>query len=184
MQLLSPTASEAILKTLETRFLKDKDRFPALEWKDIELKFKNHPEKLWSVNEMEKTGGEPNLLSFDTATAVYIFCDFSKESPKERRSYCYDREALEARKKFKPSNNALDVATAMGIELMTENQYRQLQSVIPVDTKTSSWLQTPDEIRSLGGAIFGDCRYNTVFIYHNGADSYYAARGFRGILKL
>ncbi len=155
-----------------------------MNWSDIQTKLEQNLNKLWSLNEMEKTGGEPNLLEFDSDTKEYVFCDFSKESPSKRRSLCYEREALESRKKHKPVNSAIDFASKIGIELLNENQYRKLQSISEFDTKTSSWLKTPDNIRKLGGAIFGDFRYGQVFIYHNGADSYYAARGFRGILKI
>ena len=181
---LKQTEIESILKILRSRFEIHKERFEELNWSDIQTKLEQNLNKLWSLNEMEKTGGEPNLLEFDSDTKEYVFCDFSKESPSKRRSLCYEREALESRKKHKPVNSAIDFASKIGIELLNENQYRKLQSISEFDTKTSSWLKTPDNIRKLGGAIFGDFRYGQVFIYHNGADSYYAARGFRGILKI
>ena len=158
------------------------NRHQGLEWEKVQTKLEANPEKLWSLNEMERTGGEPDIIGYDNTTGEYLFCDCSAESPKGRRSLCYDRAALEARKKNKPKNNALDMAAAIGIEPLTEEQYRELQKLGRFDTKTSSWLKTPAEIRKLGGAIFGDCRYDHVFIYHNGAESYYAARGFRGLL--
>jgi hypothetical protein len=172
-----------LLSKLKTRFEK-MDRFKELEWSKIHEKIVQNNSTFWSLNEMEETGGEPNVFSYDNNTDQYYFCDFSKESPKGRRSICYDRDAQESRKKFKPKNNAMDMAADMGIELITEEQYRKLQELGDFDTKTSSWLKTPEKIRKLGGAIFGDFRYDTVFIYHNGAESYYAARGFRGILKV
>ena len=181
---LSKQEIESIFEILKSRFENSQDRFEHLNWTDIRNKIEQNLEKLWSLNEMEKTGGEPNLLEFNKDNKEYIFCDFSKQSPTKRRSLCYDREALEARKKFKPADSAKDVATKMGIELMNEVQYNKLQEINEFDTKTSSWLKTPEKIRKLGGAIFGDFRYGQVFIYHNGADSYYAARGFRGILKI
>lgn len=175
---------ESILGILSSRFDHDQSRFPNLFWDDVRAKLEENPGKLWSLHEMEKTGGEPNLLEYLPEKDQLLFCDFSKESPAQRRSLCYDREALESRKKFKPADSAVDVAKGMGISLMNETLYRKLQSIRPCDTKTSSWLQTPPNIRALGGAIFGDRRYNQVFIYHNGAESYYTARGFRGILKI
>lgn len=175
---------DSILEILKSRFDKSKDRLKGLSWADLQSKLKDNKAKLWSINEMEKTGGEPNVLAFNRDKNEYIFCDFSKESPAQRRSLCYDQEALTARKKYKPADSAKNVASKMGIELMNEEQYRKLQSIGEFDTKTSSWLETPKAIRKLGGAIFGDFRYGQVFIYHNGADSYYAARGFRGILKI
>ena len=181
---LSPEQREELLKTLKTRFEKNRPRHKDLEWAEVETKLKASAEKLWSLNEMENTGGEPDVVDHDKKTGEYIFYDCSAESPKDRRSLCYDRAALEARKEAKPKNNAIDLATAMGIELLSEEQYRQLQKLGKFDAKTSSWLTTPSDIRKLGGAIFGDYRYGTVFIYHNGADSYYAARGFRGSLKV
>ncbi len=184
MKNLTFQEKELILKTLQQRFELVQNRFKALEWNDIQTKLEKNPNKLWSLNEMEKTGGEPNVLEYNSDTNEFIFCDFSKQSPSKRRSLCYDRQALEARKKFKPENSVQDVASAMGINVMNEIQYKKLQSLGEFDTTTSSWLQTPESIRKLGGAIFGDFRYGRVFIYHNGADSYYAARGFRGIIDI
>lgn len=181
---LSKDQRENILQTLKTRFEDNIDRHKDLEWDEIEKKLSASDKKLWSLNEMERTGGEPDVFKYDKDTGEYIFYDFSGESPRGRRSVCYDHEAQESRKKFKPENNALDMAAAMGIELLTEKQYRELQKLGNFDTKTSSWIKTPPEIRKLGGAIFADFRYNHVFIYHNGAESYYAARGFRGSLKV
>ena len=174
------------LQILKTRFEKNMDRHKGLEWNNIQarLEDENSTEKFWSLNEMEETGGEPDVTDYDNETGEYVFCDCSPESPKGRRSLCYDRKALESRKEFNPKNNAVDVASAMGIELLTEKQYRKLQQLGSFDTKTSSWIKTPDDIRELGGAIFCDRRYNTVFVYHNGAESYYAARGFRGLLRI
>lgn len=176
--------SRQLLYTLKDRFEKNMNRHNGLDWSDIEAKLKSNPERLWSLHEMENTGGEPDVVEFDRERDEYIFYDCTPESPKGRRSFCYDRKALEARKKYKPENNVMDVAAEMGIELLTKEQYLKLQKLGPFDTKTSSWLKTPDNIRELGGAIFGDFRYGQVFIYHNGADSYYAARGFRGLLRV
>lgn len=173
-----------LLETLKQRFEKHMDRHKGLNWSNIEKKLKNNPEKLWSLNVMEKTGGEPDVVGEDKKTGEFIFIDCATESPKGRRSTCYDREGLESRKEHKPKDNAIDMAKNMGVELLTEDQYRELQKLGNFDMKTSSWLQTPPEIRALGGAIFGDFRYNHVFIYHNGAQSYYAARGFRGALRV
>jgi len=181
---LTPQESDYILEILKSRFEESKDRLKGVSWMEVRSKLEQHPDKVWSINQMEKTGGEPNVLAFNHDKNEYTFCDFSKESPAQRRSLCYDQEALAARKKYKPADSAKNVATKMGIELMNEEQYRLLQSTGEFDTKTSSWLETPKAIRGLGGAIFGDFRYGQVFIYHNGADSYYAARGFRGILKI
>jgi hypothetical protein len=181
---LSKDQEEALIQNLKSRFENNKAHYKQLDWAKIETKLKTNPGKLWVLNEMEKTGGEPGLLSYDSKTDEYTFCDFSKESPKGRRSLCYDREALESRKKFKPENSALELAEEIGIQILDEEQYRELQQFGNFDTKTSSWLKTPAEIRKLGGAIFGDFRYGKVFIYHNGAESYYAARGFRGFLKV
>lgn len=181
---LSLEQREELLRTLEARFEKNMNRHKGLEWAKIQARLEANTEKLWSLNEMEITGGEPDVVGHDNTTDEYIFYDCSVESPKGRRSVCYDREALESRKKHKPENNAIDMATAMGIELLTEEQYRELQKLENFDMKTSSWIQTPENIRNLGGAIFCDYRYDTVFVYHNGADSYYAARGFRGSLKV
>ncbi|OGU33986.1 MAG: hypothetical protein A2068_10810 [Ignavibacteria bacterium GWB2_35_6b] len=183
-QELSPKQHEELLKTLKARFEKNMNRHKGLEWIKVEAKLAAITEKLWSLNEMEKTGGEPDVVGYDKKTGEYIFYDCSAESPKDRRSLCYDREALESRKEHKPKNNAVDTAEVMGIELLTEEQYRELQKLGEFDTKTSSWVQTPDEIRKLGGAIFCDRRYDHVFTYHNGAESYYAARGFRGSLRI
>ncbi|GGA80385.1 hypothetical protein GCM10008015_21360 [Flavobacterium palustre] len=181
---LTATELEALLKIIKSRFEQNRNRHEGLEWNKVQAKLEANPEKLWSLNEMEKTGGEPDVVNYDKNTGAYIFYDCSAESPKERRSLCYDRQALDSRKENKPKNNVEDVAAAMGITLLSETEYRELQKLGKFDTKTSSWIQTPDEIRKLGGAIFADFRYNNVFIYHNGAESYYAARGFRGALKV
>jgi Protein of unknown function (DUF4256) len=175
---------EELLKALKARFDKNMNRHKGLEWVQVQAKLKANAEKLWSLNEMEKTGGEPDVVGHDKKTGEYIFYDCSGESPKGRRSICYDREALESRKEHKPADNAIDMAAAMGIELLTEEQYRELQKIGKFDTKTSSWVKTPSAIRKLGGALFCDRRYDTVFVYHNGAESYYAARAFRGSLKV
>jgi len=181
---LPRAAREALMKALKARFEKNMDRHRGLEWAAIEAKLEGDREKLWSLNEMERTGGEPDVVGRDRKTSEYLFFDCAAESPRERRSLCYDREALESRKEFKPKDSAMNLAAAMGIELLTETQYRELQELGEFDTKTSSWLRTPSEIRKLGGAIFGDRRYGRVFVYHNGAESYYAARGFRGSLRV
>lgn len=181
---LSLEEKEALLTILKNRFTKNSNRHKDLRWDAIQSKLEANPKKLWSLNEMEKTGGEPDVIGFDQSTNEYLFCDCSTETPKERRSYCYDREALDSRKEHKPVNSVLDVANAMGIELLDETQYKELQKLGKFDTKTSSWIKTPDKIRKLGGALFADYRYDTVFIYHNGASSYYAARGFRGVLRV
>jgi hypothetical protein len=181
---LSPEQREELLKTLKARFDRNKDRHKGLEWAPIQAKLESYPEKLWSLYEMERTGGEPDVVGHDKKTGEYIFCDCSPESPKGRRSLCYDREALESRKENKPENSAVDLAQAMGIELLAEEQYRELQKLGNFDTKTSSWVKTPSNIRKLGGALFCDRRYDTVFVYHNGAESYYAARAFRGSLSV
>jgi len=181
---LSPAQCEELIATLEKRFQKYVDRHKDLSWIMVEAKLKTNPERLWSLNEMECTGGEPDVVGYDEKTNEYIFYDCSVESPINRRSLCYDREAWESRKEHKPENNAVDIADAMGIELLTAEQYRSLQKLGNFDLKTSSWIKTPSEIRLLGGAIYGDRRYDTVFIYHNGAESYYAARGFRGSLRV
>ncbi|MEH7883753.1 DUF4256 domain-containing protein [Bacillus sp. JJ1609] len=181
---LSPEQRDELLGTLKERFEKNMNRHEGLEWAKVQAKLEANTEKLWSLNEMEGTGGEPDVVGQDKETGEYIFYDCSAESPKDRRSVCYDREALESRKKHKPENSAMNMATAMGIELLTEEQYRELQELGNFDLKTSSWVQTPANIRKLGGAIFCDRRYDTVFMYHNGADSYYAARGFRGSLRV
>ena len=175
---------EELLRTLKARFEKNMNRHQSLEWAKIQAKLEANAEKLWSLNEMESTGGEPDVVGFNKNTEEYILYDCSVESPKGRRSICYDREALESRKEHKPENNAIDMAAAMGIELLTEEQYRELQRLGNFDLKTSSWVKTPADIRKLGGAIFCDRRYDTVFVYHNGAESYYAARGFRGSLRV
>ncbi|WP_059172510.1 DUF4256 domain-containing protein [Bacillus sp. FJAT-27445] len=181
---LSPKQHEEILGTLKTRFEKNMDRHQGLEWDKVQGKLDKNPAKLWSLNEMESTGGEPDVIGHGEKTDEYIFYDCSAESPKGRRSICYDREALESRKQHKPQNSAMDMAADMGIEILTEEQYRELQKLGSFDTKTSSWVKTPENIRKLGGAIFCDRRYDTVFVYHNGAESYYAARGFRGSLRV
>jgi len=181
---LSEEQREELLGILKARFEKNKNRHKGLEWAKVRARLEANPEKLWSLSEMEKTGGEPDVVSLDKKTGEYIFYDCSAESPKGRRSVCYDREALNARKEFKPKTSALDMAEAMGIELLTEEQYRELQQLGEFDTKTSSWVGTPSAIRKLGGAVFCDRRYDTVFLYHNGAESYYAARGFRGLLRV
>lgn len=181
---LTSENQEEILKVLKNRFEKNIHRHQALKWDQVQAKLETNLEKLWSLNEMERTGGEPDVVDYDQASGEYIFFDCSAQSPDGRRNVCYDRKALEARKKFPPEESAMNMAAAMGIELLTEEQYRALQKLGQFDTKTSSWLKTPADIRKLGGAIFGDRRYNTVFIYHNGADSYYASRGFRGVLRV
>lgn len=181
---LSAKQREELLKTLEDRFEKNRNRHKDLEWAKVLAKLEADKEKLWSLHEMETTGGEPDVVGYDKKLGVFLFYDCAAESPKGRRSFCYDREALEARKEHKPANNAIDVAAAMGAELLTEEQYRGLQKLGSFDTKTSSWVKTPASIRKLGGAIFCDRRYDTVFMYHNGAESYYAARGFRAALSV
>ena len=181
---LSPEQREELLKTLKGRFEKNSNRHNGLEWAKVQAKIEANTEKLWSLNEMERTGGEPDVVAYYKESDEYIFYDCSAESPKGRRSICYDHEALEARKEHKPDNSAVEMATDMGIELLTEEQYRNLQLLGNFDTKTSSWIKTPAAIRKLGGALFCDRRYNTVFLYHNGADSYYGVRGFRGTLKV
>jgi hypothetical protein len=181
---LSPHQSEELLTTLKARFQKNMQRHKGLNWLDIRAKLETNAEKLWSLNEMEITGGEPDVVGYDKMTREYIFYDCSVESPKGRRSACYDDEALESRKEFKPKNSANGMARQMGIELLSEQQYRELQQLGNFDTKTSSWVKTPAAIRELGGALFCDRRYNHVFLYHNGAESYYAARGFRGSLRV
>lgn len=181
---LSPEQHDGLLHTLKTRFDKNMDRHQELEWAGVQAKLEAQPEKLWSLHEMERTGGEPDVVDHDKQTDEYVFCDCSAESPKGRRSVCYDREALESRKEHKPQDSAIDMAAAMGIELLSEEQYRELQKLGSFDLKSSSWVKTPDNIRKLGGAIFCDRRYDTVFVYHNGAESYYAARGFRGLLRV
>jgi hypothetical protein len=181
---LLPEQCAEILRILKARFEKNKNRHKELEWAEVQAKLEANTEKLWSLYEMEKTGGEPDVVGIDNETGEYIFYDCSAESPKDRRSVCYDGEALDSRKEHKPKNSAIDLATAMGIELLTEEQYRELQKLGNFDSKTSCWVKTPDNIRKLGGALFCDRRYDTVFVYHNGAESYYAARGFRGMLRV
>lgn len=181
---LSSKQSDELLNTLKTRFEKNINRHKDIKWDNLLAKLEKSKDKLWSLNEMERTGGEPDVVGYDKKTNEYIFYDCSAESPANRRSLCYDRKALDARKENKPKDNAVDVAASIGIELLTEEQYRELQKLGSFDLKTSSWVKTPDDIRKLGGAIFCDRRYNTVFTYHNGAESYYAARGFRGVLKV
>jgi hypothetical protein len=181
---LSPEQREELLRTLKARFENHMHRHKGLEWAKVQAKLEANTDKLWSLNEMEITGGEPDVVGYDKKTGEYIVCDCSAESPKGRRSVCYDGEALESRKEHKPKNNAIDMAAAMGIELLTEAQYRELQKLGTFDAKTSSWLKTPADIRQLGGAIFADYRYGQVFVYHNGAQSYYAARAFRGSFRV
>lgn len=181
---LTPKHREELLSILKERFEKNMDRHKNLQWSKVEERLKNNSEKLWSLNEMERTGGEPDVFKFDKKTGEFIFYDFSPESPKGRRSVCYDPEALESRKKHKPKDSAIAMATAMGAEILTEEEYRELQELGEFDTKTSSWVKTPSNIRELGGAVFCDRRYNHVFLYHNGAESYYGARGFRGLLRI
>jgi hypothetical protein len=181
---LSQAQAEELLSLLKDRFEKNMNRHLGMEWAKVQARLQVQAEKLWSLNEMERTGGEPDVLDFDAKTGEFHFYDCSAESPKDRRSFCYDRESLDSRKENKPANNVLEAAAAMGIELLTEEQYRSLQKLGTFDTKTSSWVKTPEAIRKLGGAIFCDRRYNHVFVYHNGAESYYAARGFRGLLRV
>jgi len=175
---------EELLRALKARFEKNMSRHKGLNWAEVQARLEANAERLWSLNEMERTGGEPDVVGYDKKTGEYIFFDCSAETPKGRRSFCYDREALDSRKEFKPKDTAMDMAAAMGIEILTEEQYRELQKLGDFDTKTSSWLKTPAEIRRLGGSIFADRRYDHVFIYHNGASSYYAVRGFRGSLRV
>lgn len=181
---ISAEQQEELLTILKTRFEKNPDRHEGIEWEKVQEKLTAQPNKLWSLQEMERTEGEPDVVGYDEATGEYLFYDCSKESPKGRRSVCYDREALEARKKHKPETSALDLANEMGITILTEEQYESLQQLGSFDLKTSSWIQTPENIRNLGGALFCDRRYDHVFVYHNGADSYYGARGFRGELRV
>lgn len=181
---LSPEQRNELLGALKARFEQNMHRHSGLDWTQVQARLEAHAEKLWSLSEMERTGGEPDVVGHDPQTGEYIFFDCSAESPTGRRSVCYDREGLESRKANRPDDNALDMAAAMGIELLTEDQYRELQQLGPFDTKTSSWLQTPAEIRTLGGALFADFRYGQVFVYHNSAPSYYGARGFRGALRV
>ena len=181
---LSPEQREELLGALKTRFEKNMNRHQGLEWAKVQAKLEANTEKLWSLGEMERTGGEPDVVALDKKTGEYIFYDCSAESPKGRRSVCYDREGLESRKEHKPENNAIDMAAAMGIELLSEEQYRELQKLGNFDIKTSSWVKTPSDIRKLGGAIFADFRYGNVFVYHNGAESYFGGRAFRGSLRV
>ena len=181
---LSGEQCEQLLRKVKVRFEKNMNRHKGLEWAHVQAKLEANAERLWSLGEMERTGGEPDVVGCNKTTGEYIFYDCSAESPKGRRSFCYDRDALESRKENKPKDSAVDMACAMGIELLTEEQYRELQTLGHFDTKTSSWLKTPSDIRKLGGAIFCDRRFNTVFVYHNGAESYFAARGFRGSLRV
>jgi hypothetical protein len=181
---LSPEQRKELLGVLQARFEKNMNRHRGLEWTKVQAKMEANTEKAWSLNEMERTGGEPDVVGHDKKTGEYIFYDCSEESPKGRRSLCYDREALDSRKENKPKGSALDLATAMGAELLTEEQYRELQTLGNFDTKTSSWVKTPSAVRKLGGALFCDRRFDTVFVYHNGAESYYAARAFRGSLRV
>lgn len=181
---LSPEEKDGLLKVLKTRFEKNKSRHNGLDWEKVQAKLEANPDKLWSLNEMEATDGEPDLIAYDSKSDEYVFFDCSPESPKGRRSVCYDHEALESRKEHKPKDSALGMAADMGIEILTEIQYRDLQKIGKFDLKTSSWVKTPKEVRELGGAVFCDRRYNEIWLYHNGAESYYAARGFRGSLKV
>lgn len=183
-KVLSRDQHEQLLDVLKDRFENNMHRHTNLTWDEVEAKLVANPAKLWSLNEMERTGGEPDVVDYDQSEDEYIFYDCSVESPKGRRSVCYDREGLESRKKYKPKNNAIDMANDMGIELLTEQEYRALQKIESIDLKTSSWLKTPSDIRDLGGALFGDYRYGHVFVYHNGASSYFGARGFRGSLRV
>ena len=181
---LSDEQRDTLFSALKARFEKNMTRHKGLEWAEVQERLEAAPEKLRSLSEMEATGGEPDVTGFDKTTGEYIFVDCSAESPKDRRSVCYDRQALDSRKEHKPKNSAMDMANAMGIEILTEEQYRDLQKLGKFDLKTSSWVETPDKIRKLGGALFCDRRYDTVFVYHNGAESYYAARGFRGVVRV
>lgn len=181
---MSTTQREEFLGALKARFEKNMKRHAGLDWSKVQARLEAQPEKLWSLNEMEASGGEPDVVGYDEKSGEFMFTDCSAETPEGRRNFCYDREALDSRKEAKPANSAMDVAAAMGIELLTEEEYRELQKLGEFDLKTSSWLKTPAEIRKLGGAIFGDRRYNAVFVYHNGASSYYAVRGFRGSLRV
>lgn len=183
-RVLSPEQREELLKALKTRFEKNMIRHKGIEWANVQTKLEANTEKLWSLNEMQRTDGEPDVVGYDEETGEYIFYDCSVESPKGRRSVCYDNEALESRKEHKPKNSAIEMAITMGVELLTEEQYRELQNLGNFDMKTSSWVKTPSDIRNLGGAIFADFRYGHVFVYHNGAESYYGARGFRGSLRV
>ena len=181
---LSSAQREELLKALKARFEKSMNRHPGVDWAKVQAKLEANPAKLWSLSEMERTGGEPDVVAHDKKTGEYVFFDCSPESPKDRRSFCYDRDALDSRKEAKPKNSAMDAAAAMGVELLTEEQYLELQTLGDFDTKTSSWVKTPPEMRKLGGALFADRRFGRVFMYHNGAESYYAARAFRGSLRV
>jgi len=181
---LSSEEQEDLIETLKARFENNMHRHKDINWENVQTKLESKTEKLWSLHEMERTDGEPDVVDYDEENDQYIFCDCSKESPKGRRSVCYDREGLESRKKYKPENNAIDMAADMGIELLTKDDYRELQKLEHFDTKTSSWVQTPTDIRKLGGALYCDYRYGHVFVYHNGASSYYSVRGFRGSLRV
>ena len=181
---VSKKQHEDLLRALKARFEKNMNRHKGLEWVKVQAKLEANAEKLWSLSEMETTGGEPDVVGHDKKTGEYIFFDCSAESPKDRRSFCYDRDALDSRKEHKPKNSAMDMAAAMGIELLTEEEYRELQKLGEFDVKTSSWVKTPPAVRELGGALFCDRRFGRVFVYHNGAESYYAARGFRGLLRV
>jgi len=181
---ITPEQKEELLTVLKARFEKNINRHKGIEWNNVRAKLEKNPDKLWSLREMERTGGEPDVIQYDAAEDLYHFYDCSAESPAGRRSLCYDREGLESRKEFKPENNTIDMAADMGIELLSEQQYRTLQEVGKFDAKTSSWIQTPPDVRKLGGSLFADFRYGKVFVYHNGAQSYYAARGFRGVLTV
>lgn len=183
-KILSPENQQQILEILKIRFDNNPKRHENIHWEDVQKKLESNPEKLWSLNEMEKTEGEPDVVAYDENTQEYLIFDCSAESPKGRRSLCYDRQALDSRKENKPKNSAVDLANEMGVEILDEEQYRHLQTLGNFDLKTSSWIKTPDDIRKLGGAVFCDRRYNTVFLYHNGVESYYAARGFRGVLRV
>jgi hypothetical protein len=183
-QSLSKEEQIDLLNTLKVRFEKNQNRHPGIEWKKVQSRLEASPDKFWTLNEMERTGGEPDVVGMDKKSGGFIFYDCSAESPKGRRSLCYDREALDSRKEFKPEDNVIDMAASMNVELLTEEQYRELQKIEAFDTKTSSWIKTPDKIRALGGALFCDRRYDTVFVYHNGAQSYYAARAFRGSVSV
>ncbi len=181
---LSPKQRDELLKTLKARFEKNPSRHPGLEWSKVQERLEDHPEKLWSLDEMEKTGGEPDVVAHDKKSGAYIFYDCSEQSPQGRAGVCYDREAWESRKEHRPPNNAVDLATEMGVEILTEEQYRELQKLGSFDTKTSTWIKTPDDVRKLGGALFCDRRFGRVFTYHNGAESYYSRRGFRASLTV
>ena len=184
LKVLTPEQHDVLIRVLKARFEKNMNRHSGIEWSELLVKLEANNDKLWSLSEMERTGGEPDIVGYDKKTDEYIFYDCSPESPKDRRSICYDREGLESRKEHKPVNNAIDMAATMGVEILTEKQYRELQKLEYFDTKTSSWVKTPDEIRKLGGALFCDLRYDHVFVYHNGAESYYGVRGFRGSLRV